>query len=64
MRRFLAGILGGFEMILLICENCEWSGYPEELVSKTEALDDKDFSYCPYCDGKEFEEIDEDEDED
>ena len=51
-------------MILLVCENCDWSGYREELVSQTEDIDDKDFSYCPYCDGKEFEEIDEYEDED
>jgi len=48
-------------MIYFICEHCTWGGYHEELVSQTEDLDDKDFSYCPDCGGKEFEEVEEED---
>lgn len=45
----------------LWCENCSWSGHSEELVSLTDDLEDTDFTHCPYCDGTEFEEIEEEE---
>jgi len=48
--------------IELYCANCYWSGFAEELVSKTDDPDDWDFSYCPACGGKEFEEEDVDDD--
>lgn len=45
----------------LICNNCGWLGEPSELVSKTDALDDRDFSFCPQCEGNDFDEDEEDE---
>ena len=48
-------------MIELTCTSCWWSGYPEELIALTDDLDDKDFSYCPRCNGNNF---DKDEEED
>jgi len=45
---------------MLICNDCGWSGEPGELVSKTDDLNDRDFSYCPYCGGNDFDEEDED----
>ena len=44
----------------LICNNCDWMGDPSELVSLTEEIEDRDFSYCPICDSND---LDEDEDE-
>jgi hypothetical protein len=40
-------------------KGCSWSGDREELVSKTEDLDDNDFSFCPQCEGNDFQEEDE-----
>jgi len=40
-----------------------WTGTEGELVSKTDELEDRDFSFCPYCEGGNFEEtMEEDED--
>lgn len=47
----------------LECDDCYWYGSSEELVTKTEDLDDKDFSYCPSCGGNNFQEFEDDEDE-
>ena len=44
---------------MLICNNCGWSGDPEELVALTDDPNDRDFSHCPYCDGTDFDEEDE-----
>ena len=48
--------------IELYCD-CGWSGAPEELVCKTDDMDDLDFTYCPQCFGDKFdmeiEEVDE-----
>ena len=35
--------------------DCGWSGAPEELVSKTDDIDDRDFTYCPQCGNDKFE---------
>lgn len=35
---------------------CHWTGDDDELVSKTDDLDDQDFSYCPKCNEKVEEE--------
>ena len=51
-------------MIWLYCENCGWSGTPEELVSLTDDFDDRDFSFCPDCGKDEFEEEEEEDDDD
>jgi len=40
-------------------KGCRWSGDQAELVAKTDALDDRDFSYCPACKGNDFEEEEE-----
>lgn len=48
---------------MLICLDCGWSGDDTQLESKTEDLDDRNFSFCPDCGGDNFEEEDEDEDE-
>jgi hypothetical protein len=42
-------------------KGCSWSGDPQELVALTDALDDRDFSFCPNCDGKDFQEEEDDE---
>lgn len=42
-------------------KHCRWSGDPDELVALTDDLNDRDFSYCPQCDGKDFEEEDDEE---
>lgn len=42
-------------------KGCGWSGDSTELVALTDALDDRDFSFCPRCDGKDFQEEDEDD---
>lgn len=47
----------------LDCEDCYWSGMPEELVSKTDDVSDRDFSFCPGCGGTNFEEFEDEEDE-
>ena len=49
----------------LICLQCGWSGEPDELVSKTEDLNDDTFVYCPLCGECDFdvEEIEEEENE-
>lgn len=39
-------------------------GDPDELVSLTSDLNDVDFSYCPNCEGKDFDEEEEDEEDD
>jgi len=49
---------------MLNCNNCHWSGDPSELVSKSDDLKDKDFSFCPYCGGNDFDEDDDDENHD
>ncbi len=41
----------------LICENCDWQGEADELVSKTDDI--MDFSYCPKCGGSDFDEEEE-----
>lgn len=41
----------------IICNNCGWSGDSTQLVSKTEALDDRDFSYCPECGSCDIEDM-------
>lgn len=43
-------------------KGCSWSGDELELAALTDALDDRDFSYCPNCDGNDFEEEDDDDD--
>lgn len=48
-------------MIYLTCTECDWQGSPDELVSLTEETNDKDFSYCPYCNLNDFEEDEEDD---
>lgn len=40
----------------LVCEECFWSGFAEELVSETDDFDDIDYIYCPNCGGTEFDE--------
>jgi len=40
---------------------CSWSGDRRELIARTENLSDRDFSYCPHCEGNSFTEEDEDE---
>jgi hypothetical protein len=42
-------------------QGCQWSGDPQELVALTDELDDVDFTHCPYCEGADFEELDEEE---
>ncbi len=51
--------------ISLTCNKCFWFGYPEELVALTDDIpsDDRDFRYCPRCEGNDFDE-DEDDEED
>ena len=48
-------------MITLFCNDCSWSGFPEELVSLTDDLGDLNFSHCPSCGGNNFDEEDEEE---
>ena len=31
------------------CVDCGWQGFALDLVSKTDDVDDTDFSYCPDC---------------
>ena len=45
-------------------KGCSWTGEHDELVALTDVLDDRDFSHCPNCDSKDFDEEDEEEDED
>lgn len=42
---------------------CNWTGDESELVSKTDALDDRDFKYCPDCGKDSIQDIDSDDDE-
>lgn len=42
------------------CNNYSWQGYALDLLSKTEALEDKDFNYCPDCGSRDIEDIEED----
>jgi NAD-dependent SIR2 family protein deacetylase len=44
---------------VLYCNDCNWSGYPEELVALSDDLNDRDFSHCPWCEGQDFEEVEE-----
>jgi len=46
------------------CCNCGWEGYSEELVSKTEDINDKDFNCCPDCKSEDIEDTDYNDDED
>jgi predicted RNA-binding Zn-ribbon protein involved in translation (DUF1610 family) len=39
------------------CNNCGWTGDSTMLVSKTDALDDRDFNYCPDCGSDDIEDI-------
>ena len=43
------------------CNKCGWTGDYEQLISLTDDLDDKDFSYCPRCESKDIENIEEEE---
>ena len=49
-------------MSTLICNECGWEGTPEELVSLTDDLNDRNFSFCPYCDSNNFDEEEDEED--
>ena len=40
----------------LNCDDCGWHGEPEELVARTDAGDDRDFSFCPFCEENDFDE--------
>ena len=48
---------------MIICNYCGWAGDPSELIALTDDLNDRDFSYCPYCEHNDFDE-EEDERED
>ena len=55
-------------MVTLFCNDpkkkgCHWSGDRQELVALTEDLNDQDFSYCPHCEGNDFEEVEEEDDD-
>ncbi len=39
------------------CNNCDWHGDSTMLVSKTEAMDDRDFNYCPDCESDDIEDV-------
>jgi hypothetical protein len=43
------------------CESCGWEGYDMELVSKTEDMNDTDFSFCPVCGSDDILDTDYDE---
>lgn len=45
------------------CTDCDWEGTPEELVSETDSLDDRNFCCCPRCNGKNIEDTDYDDDD-
>lgn len=49
-------------MTYLTCE-CSWAGDSSELVCLTDNLNDKDFSYCPYCGKKDCFDEEEENDE-
>jgi len=51
-------------MIILMCNGYGWQGTPEELVSLTDDLNDRDFSFCPHCDSSDFDELKDEEDSD
>ena len=40
------------------CIGCGWMGSPDDLHSKTEDINDKDFSYCPDCASGCIEDVD------
>jgi hypothetical protein len=44
-------------------KGCHWTGEPDELVALTDAFEDRDFTHCPNCDGADFQEDDEYEEE-
>jgi hypothetical protein len=46
---------------ILYCntKQCNWSGAPDELVCTD--TDEENFSHCPYCEGEDFTEEEEDE---
>lgn len=48
--------------IVLDCHDCNWSGYPEDLVCTDE--DPDCFTHCPNCEGTEFDEWEEDDEDD
>lgn len=41
---------------MLYCNECSWSGEPDELVALTDAPEDREFTHCPQCDGISFDE--------
>ncbi len=43
--------------------DCNWSGEPDELVSKTEDIDDDNYSFCPSCGNENFDEEEMDEED-
>ena len=51
-------------MTTLTCNECGWSGAPEELVSLTDDPEDRNFSFCPFCESDDFEEDEEEEEDD
>lgn len=44
-------------------KGCSWSGDSDELVALSDDANDNDFTHCPNCDGSDFEEEDQDDDE-
>ena len=44
------------------CTKCGWSGDASEIVSKTDAIEDLDFIYCPYCGSSDIEYTEEEDD--
>ncbi len=48
----------------LICNisDCPWQGTADELVTLTDNVNDRDFDFCPNCNGKDFDEEEEVED--
>ncbi len=40
----------------LICTNCNWQGEEDELVTSTDNVNDRNFSFCPFCSGNDFDE--------
>lgn len=55
--------------IILYCndpkaQHCTWSGEHDELVALTDDINDEDFSYCPNCEGRDFQEEDDEREDD
>jgi len=49
-------------MPYLMCQ-CGWDGLAEELESKSYAIEDTDYSYCPQC-GRHVDEMEEEDEGD